>query len=335
MSTQIKSSQYVQFLKQIKERVRNAQNKAVLSVNRELIQLYWDIGGSLFEKQERLGWGSNVVEKLSLDLRSAFNGLKGFSVQNLWRMKQLYEAYYQNEKLSTLLRELSWSHNILILHRTNSLQEKEFYIKTCINEHWSFRELERQIESSLFERYMLSKKPRAIIAKSEDKQPLAHFKNEYFLDFLGLKDEFSEKDLRKSIVTNLKQFFLEFGKYFTFVGEEYAVNVGGEDFKIDLLFYHRILCCLVAIELKIGEFKPEYIGKMQFYLAALDRKIRLDHENPSVGLILCKSHNKEVVEIALSRSASPMQISLYKTEVIDRKLLKRRLHALPFPKVGS
>jgi predicted nuclease of restriction endonuclease-like (RecB) superfamily len=188
------------------------------------------------------------------------------------------------------------------------------------------------MNASLFERYMLSKKPKGLLSSPKDKPLLGHFKNEYVLDFLGLKDRFTEKDLRQSIVTHLKQFFLEFGRYVTFVGQEYSVHVGGEDFKIDLLFYHRVLRCLVAVELKIGEFKPEYVGKMQFYLGALDRKNKLDHENPSVGLILCKSHNKEAVEIALSKTASKMQVALYKTGIIDPQLLKRKLHALPLPK---
>ena len=332
MPIQIRTRQYGQFLREIKNRVRHAQLKAITAVNRELIQLYWDIGRSLHEKQDRLGWGESVVEKLANDLEKEFIGMKGFSVQNLWRMKQIYETYRGDTKLSALLRELSWTHNLMILHKAQSLEEREFYIKTCVNEQWSSRELERQINTSLFERYMLSKKPRAMVPKSMDRQSQEHFKNEYCLDFLGLRNKFSEKDLRKSIVANLKQFFLEFGKYVTFVGEEYAVNVGGEDFKVDLLFYHRILRCLVAVELKIGEFKPEYVGKMQFYLGALDRKNKLAHENPSVGLILCKSNNKEAVEIALGRTTSKMQVALYKTGIIDRQLLKRRLHTLPLPK---
>ncbi len=327
----IKSTDYKKFFKTIKDRILQSRYEAYRAVNKELILLYWDIGRAIVEKQERLKWGDGVVEKLAEDLQREFAGMKGLSAQNLWRMKQMYETYQSNEKLSTLLRELSWSHNILILHTAKSIGEKEFYIKTCINERWSFRELERQIDSALFERYMLSRKPRTIVSKTKETDPLTHFKNEYLLDFLGLQDGFSEKNLRKAIVGNLKQFFLEFGRYFTFVGEEYPVCVGGEDFKIDLVFYHRILRCLVAVELKIGKFQPEYVGKMQFYLGALDRKIKLDHENPSVGLILCKDHNREVVEIALSKTISPMQISLYKTQIIDQRLLKKRLHVLPFP----
>jgi predicted nuclease of restriction endonuclease-like (RecB) superfamily len=257
--------------------------------------------------------------------------MKGFSTQNLWRMKQLYETYKDNEKLSPLVRELSWTHNIVILHNTESIEEKEFYLKTCTSERWSRRELERQIDSSLYERFILSKKTNELVPHTKEKNVLAHFKDEYMFDFLGLKDEFSEKDLRKAIVQNLKQFILEVGRYFTFVGEEYKVTVGNEDYKVDLLFYHRLLRCPVAVELKIGKFKPEYLGKMQFYLSALDEKEKIDEENPSVGLILCKSKDEEVVRIAISKSLSPVKIATYKTKIIDRKLLKQKLHSLPLP----
>lgn len=329
ISLDIKSSDYKKFFSEIKDRIVQARYEAYRLVNKELILLYWDIGKRIVEKQEHLGWGESVVEQLSVDLQREFAGVKGFSKENLWRMKKLYETYQSTPKLSTLLTELSWSNNLLILNRTQTSAEREFYLKTCINERWSFRELERQLDSALFKQYMLSEKSRMIVAKTKEKDPLIHFKNEYFFDFLGLQDGFLEKDLRKAIVGNLRQFFLEFGKNFTFVEEEYSILVGGEDFKIDLVFYHRELRCLVAVELKIGAFKPEYVGKMQFYLEALDRKIKLEHENPSVGLILCKDHNKEVVEIAMSRTALPMQVSFYKTEIIDQRLLKRRLHALP------
>jgi predicted nuclease of restriction endonuclease-like (RecB) superfamily len=257
--------------------------------------------------------------------------MKGFSVQNLWRMKQFYETYKDNEKLSPLVRELSWTHNLIILHNTETTEEKEFYLKTCVTERWSKRELERQIDSSLYERFMLSKKTDKLVPKTKERNILSHFKDEYVLDFLGLKDEFTEKDMRKAIIQNLKQFILEVGKYFTFVGEEYTLPVGNETYKVDLLFYHRLLRCLVAVELKIGKFKPEYIGKMQFYLSALDEKVKINEENPSVGLILCKSKDEEVVRITISRAISPMKIAIYRTKIINQKLLKQKLHSLPLP----
>ncbi|MCD6492564.1 MAG: DUF1016 family protein, partial [Archaeoglobaceae archaeon] len=258
-----------------------------------------------------------------------FPDIKGFSIQNLWRMKQMYETYKDYEKLSPLVRELSWTHNVIILHHTQTIEEKEFYLKSCISERWSRRELERQIDSSLYERFMLSKKTDKLVPHTKEKNALAHFKDEYVLDFLGLKDEFSEEHLRKAVVANLKQFFLEFGRYFTFVGDEYRITVGNEDYRVDLLFYHRLLRCLVAVELKIGKFKPEYIGKMQFYLSALDEKVKIKEENPSVGLILCKSKNEEVVKIALSKTVSPIKVAAYRTKIIDRKLLKKKLQSLP------
>lgn len=323
--------EYRKFFGKLKAEVIAARQRAYQTVNKQLVELYLNIGKSIYEKIEVSKWGEGIVETLANDLQREFPDMRGFSVQNLWRMKQLYEKYKNDEKLSTLLRELSWSHNVLILHQTDSVEEKEFYIKACINEKWSFRELERQIESSLYERFMLSKKTDKLIPKTKETKVLVHFKDEYILDFLGLKDEFSEKDLRRVIVQNLKQFFLEFGKYFTFVGDEYRVTVGNEDYKVDLLFYHRLLRCLVAVELKIGKFKPEYIGKMQFYLSALDEKVKMSDENPSIGLILCKSKDEEVVRIAISKSLSPMKVATYRTKIIDRKLLKQKLHSLPMP----
>jgi len=328
----VKSYEYGKFLGKLKEQIITARQRAYQTVNRQLVELYLHIGKSIYEKIEISKWGESIVERLSKDLQKEFPDMKGFSNRNLWEMKKLYETYKNSQKLQPLVAELSWSHNLVILHQTESIEEKEFYLKTCINEKWSRRELERQIDTSLYERFMLSKKTDKLIPRSKEGKVLTHFKDEYILDFLGLKDEFSEKDLRKAIVQNLKQFFLEFGRYFTFLGDEYKVTVGNEDYRMDLLFYHRLLRCLVAVELKIGKFKPEYIGKMQFYLTALDEKVKINNENPSVGLILCKSKDNEVVRIAISKVASPMKISTYRTRIIDRKLLKKKLHSLPLPK---
>ena len=331
MDNTIKKNEYRIFLDTLKTEIISARQKAYQIVNQRLAELYLYIGKSIYEKIEVSKWGEGVVKTLAEDLQREFPDMKGFSKENLWRMKRLFEAYQNYPKLSTLLTELSWSHNVLILHNTTSIEEKEFYLKTCINERWSYRELERQIEASLYERFMLSKKTDKLVPHTKEKNILTHFKDEYIFDFMGLKEEYSERDLQEAIVNNLKQFFLEFGKYFTFVGNEYRLTVGNEDYKVDLLFYHRFLKCFVAVELKIGKFKPEYIGKMQFYLSALDEKLKLKGENPSVGLILCKSKDEEVVRIAISRTVSPMKIAVYKTKIIDRMLLKRKLHSLPFP----
>ncbi len=324
-------SEYGKFLHKLKEKIISARRETYQTLNKQLVELYLSIGKSIYEKIEISKWGEGIIEKLSGDLQGAFPDIRGFSVQNLWRMKQLYETYKDKDKLSPLVRELPWTHNVVILHNTESMEEKEFYLKTCIAERWSRRELERQINSSLYERFMLSKKTDRLVPHTKEKNVLVHFRDEYILDFLGLKDEFSEKDLRNAILNNLKQFILEVGKYFTFVGEEYKIIISNEDYKVDLLFFHRLLKCLVAVELKIGKFKPEYLGKMQFYLSALDEKEKTGEENPSVGLILCKSKDEEVVRIAISKALSPIKIATYRTKIIDRKLLKQKLHSLPMP----
>ena len=331
MKKAIVTKEYKAFLSKVKKEIQGARHTVYQTINKQLVELYVSIGKGIYEKIEVSRWGEGIVEALSNDLQRAFPDMKGLSSRNLWEMKKLYEVYKDNKKLQPLVAELPWSHNLIILHQTESIEEKEFYLKTCINERWSRRELDRQIDSSLFERFMLSKKTDDLIPYTKEKDSLAHFKNEYVFDFLGLKDGFSEKDLRKAVVTNLKDFFLEFGRYFTFIGDEHKIIISNEDYKVDLLFYHRLLKCLVAVELKIGKFKPEYVGKMQFYLAALDEKLKLKNENPSVGLILCKSKDEEIVRIALSKTISPMKVAAYRTKIIDKKMLKQKLHSLPLP----
>lgn len=331
MKNVVKSKEYRIFLGKLKAEIDSARQKAYQNVNRQLVELYLRIGKGIYEKIEVSKWGEGIVQRLSKDLQREFPDMKGFSSRNLWDMKKLYETYKDIQKLRPLVAELSWSHNLEILHKTDSIEEKEFYAKVCLKERWSRRELERQMNSSLYERFMLSKKTDRLIPHTKEKKALTHFKNEYVFDFLGLKDAFAEKDLRKAIVANLRQFFLEFGRYFTLVGDEYKINVGREDFKIDLLFYHRLIKCLVAVELKIGDFKPEYIGKMQFYLTSLDEKVKLKGENPSVGLILCKSKNEEIVRMTVGKAVSPIRVAAYKTKIIDKKLLENKLHSLPFP----
>lgn len=240
-------------------------------------------------------------------------------------MKQFYELYKDNEKVSTLLTQLSWSNHLKIMSACKNMEERIFYMNMCIKEKYSARELERQIDSGYYERYMLSQRP-LTHAIDESKQATGNiFLDNYVLDFLNLPAEVSEHDLQKSIIQNLKDFILEIGKDFTFIGEEYRVQVGNHDYYIDLLFYHRGLSCLVAFELKIGEFKPEYVGKINLYLEALDREVKKENENPSVGVILCASKDDEVVEFALSRSLSPTIVSEYNLKLIDKKLLQRKL----------
>lgn len=306
--------------------IEHAKNRAIRVANAEMIQMYWDIGKYVSDSVEDGGWGKSVVGDFSDFLRRHYPSAKGFSPQNIWRMKQFYETYRDKEKLSPLVREISWSNNLLILSGCKTDEAKEFYLRLCARNGYSKRELERQIDSMLYERTMLSDvKNKQLITRSEG---LAALRDAYVFEFLELPPEHKEKDLRKAIVDNLKNFILEFGKDFTFVGEEYRVQVGNTDFFIDLLFYNRALSCLVAVELKVGKFKPEHIGQINFYLEALDRDVKKPNENPSVGLILCASKDDTVVEYALSRSMSPTMVSDYTLQLPDKKLLQEKLREL-------
>ena len=261
-------------------------------------------------------------------MKREYPTMKGFTRPGIYRMKQFYETYKDNEIVSTLLRQISWSNNVKILSSTNSIEEKEFYIRMCIKNNYTARELDRQISSGYFHRYMLSNgKANQSIEKAtgEEDYPNTRILDTYSLEFLDLPNQYSEKDLKKAIISNMKDFILEIGKDFTYVGEEYRVQVENQDFYIDLLFYNRALSCLVAFELKIDDFKPEYISKMDFYLEALDRQEKKENENPSVGVILCASKNEQIVEYAMSRSMSPTMVSQYTLKLIDKKLLEEKL----------
>ena len=306
--------------------IENARANAIKKVNEELIKLYWNVGRSISEKVASSEWGDSVIDELAEFIKSNYPNIKGFNRRGLYRMKQFYEVYKDNQIVSALLTQLSWTNNLMILSKTKTIEEKEFYTRLCIKENYSSRELERQIDSAYFERYILSTQRITPAIKEFNQKTDNTFLDTYVLEFLNLPEKVSESDLQKAIIHNLKNFILEIGKDFTFVGEEYRIQVGNKDFYIDLLFYHRGLSCLVAFELKIGDFSPEYIGKMNFYLEALDRDVKKLNENPSVGIILCASKEDEVVEYALSRSLSPTMVSDYTLKLIDKKLLKEKLH---------
>ena len=307
--------------------IQHTRSEVVRLVNASLIDLYWRVGRYISDKISVSEWGDGVVKQLADYIERNSPEVKGFSDKNLWRMKQFYETYKDaDEKLSPLVREISWSNNLLILTGCKTDEAKEFYMRLCIRYGYSKRELERQIDSMLYERTMLfDAKNKQLIAQNEG---LSALRDAYVFEFLELPPEHKEKDLRKAIVGNLKDFILEFGKDFTFVGEEYRVQVGNTDFFIDLLFYNRALSCLVAVELKVGKFKPEHIGQINFYLEALDRDVKKPTENPSVGLILCASKDDAVVEYALSRSMSPTMVSDYTLQLPDKKLLQEKLREL-------
>ncbi len=314
-----------QQFKKVAQIVEGARNRVFQKVNEELILMYQEVGRFVSEAIQSANYGDSVVDELALFFQNNYPDLKGFNRRGLYRMKQFYELYKDDEKVSTLLTQLSWSNHLKIMSSCKSQEERHFYIHLCIKERLSHRELIRQIDSAYFERFMLSKNNTLPAMQKVKEQTQNLFLDKYVLDFLNTHQNISEDNLQKSIVSNLKSFILEIGKDFTFMGEEYRVQVGSHDYYIDLLFYHREFKCLVAFELKIGEFKPEYIGKMNFYLEALDREMKKETENPSVGVILCADKDDEVVEFALSRSLSPTMVSEYTLNLIDKKLLQKKL----------
>lgn len=314
--------------KQIVHLIQKARGNAFKKLTTELINLYWQAGQYVSQKVENKAWEKSIVQQLADYLYQKIPDLKGFSSRNIWRMKQFYETYKDFPQLHPLLQEIPWSSHLHILSKTKTIEEKEFYLRLSDKEKYSKRELERQIDSAYYERCMISKVKVSLPARKIYPDITSVFRDTYLLDVLNLPQDFSEKDLQKAITHNLKSFILEFGRDIAFVGEEYRVQVGTNDYFIDLLFFHRDLRCLVACELKIDEFKPEYIGQLNFYLEALDRDVKKPHENPSVGVVLCKSKNAEVVEYALSRSLSPALVAEYKTKLIDKKILQRKLHEL-------
>lgn len=308
------------------EIIETSRNNALRKVNEELIRMYWLVGEYLSIESMKATFGDKYIDMISKEIQEMFPGIRGFNRRGLYRMKQFYELYRDNAIVSPLLTQLSWSNHLLIMSGCKSDVEREFYMRLCIKENYSKRELERQINSGYYERYMPSKEkllPEPIKGLKENP-----FLDSYIIEFLDLPKNFKESDLRKGLIQNMKEFILEVGKDFTFIDEEYRVQVGGEDFRIDLLFFHRGLQCLVAFELKIGKFKPEYVSKMDFYLEALDRQKKKDNENPSVGMILCASKDDEVVEYAMSRTMSPMLVAEYKLQLPDKTVLQKKLQEL-------
>jgi len=310
---------------EIAQIIEDARDNAYRKVNEELILMYKKVGQFLSEKSKDTTYGDGYIDSLSEYIRQQFPGIKGFNRRGLYRMKQFYETYARNEKVSALLTQLSWTNHLIIMSGSKSNEEREFYIRLAVKERYSSRQLERQMDSGYYERYMLSKEKLLPEPLNIQQNP---FLDSYVVEFLDLPDTFHENDFRRALVKGMREFILELGKDFTFIGEEYPIQVGGEDYRIDLLFFHRSLHCLVAMELKVGKFKPEYVSKMDFYLEGLDRQIKKPDENPSVGLILCASKNDEVVEYAMSRTLSPMMVAQYQLQLPDKDILRRKLQEL-------
>lgn len=312
--TSIISNDYATVLSAIKERVRAAQYNALKAVNTEMISLYWDIGRMIAERQQNDSWGRSVVESLAKDLQIEFPGMTGLSARNIWYMRTFYLTYRENQKLQPMAAEIGWTHNMVILDRCQDDLEREFYIRMVRKSGWTRRVLIHQIESNAYARFLTNQTNFDHTLPEEiRRQAKLAVKDEYLFGFLEMGEEYSERQLETAILARVEHFLREMGGLFTFAGSQFRLEVEGNEYFIDLLLFHRRLKCLVALELKIGDFQPEYVGKMQFYLAALDDLVRQEGENPSVGIILCKSKKRTVVEYSLRESNKPIGVATYRT----------------------
>lgn len=319
---------YGQLLGEIKQRIRSAQYAALKAVNKELIALYWDIGKLIVERQQGTTWGKSIVEQLAKDLRAEFPGISGFSSRNIWNMRNFFLTYHANEKLQPLVAEISWTHNLVILEKCKDDLEREFYIRMTRKFGWTKNVLTHQIENQSYEKTLLNQN-NFLTTLPEEVHQQAHLavRDEYTFHFLDLGEEHSERQLEQALLGKVDAFLREMGGMFAFVGSQYRLEVGDQEFFIDLLLYHRQLRCLVAVDLKIGKFQPEYVGKMQFYLAVLNEQVRLEGENPSIGIVLCKSKDKTIVEYALKDANKPIGVATYRMVAKLPKELKDQLPA--------
>lgn len=339
--------------------IQQARSSALRAVNTELINLYWQVGEYISRRIANASWGEKTVDELAGYLKRNHPELKGFNRRGLYRMKQFYDTYstsalapspgpqaptageqepqivsspmtqFGSSSLSgSELAKVSWTHHLVLLSRARTEEERAFYLRLCIQEKYSVRQLERQINSGVFERVMLGNQRQPPAIKELDQDVVNVFKDSYVFEFLNLPEPHSEGALQKALIAQMRSFILELGRDFLFVGEEYRLQVGNSDFYIDLLFYHRGLQCLVAFELKADKFKPEHLGQLNFYLEALDRDVKKTNENPSIGILLCKDKDTEVVEYALSRNLSPALVAEYRTQLPDKELLQQKLHVL-------
>jgi predicted nuclease of restriction endonuclease-like (RecB) superfamily len=320
---------YAALLAEVKQRVRDAQYAALKAVNKELVALYWDIGRLITERQHQSSWGKAVVAKLAADLRLEFPGVRGFSIQNVWYMRQFYLAYHADQKLQPLVGEISWAKNLVIMARCKDPLQREFYLRMTRKFGWSKNVLIHQIDNQSYEKTLLGQTnfDRALTPELRIQAKLA-VKDDYTFDFLELGQEHSERQLERALISRIEDFLRAMGGLFAFVGSQFRLEVESKEYFIDLLLYHRRLKSLVAIELKIGEFEPEFVGKMQFYLAALDTQVREPGENPSIGIILCKEKSRTIVEYALHDARKPIGVATYR---ILKHLPKELKGQLPAP----
>lgn len=304
--------------------IQSAQQKVIVTTNQELIKLYWSIGKYISDRLTASEWGQKTIEQLAAFIQTQEPGIKGFEKRNLERMRQFYETYPDSQITTALRTQLSWTHHRIVMSRCQTEAERFFYLDLAATERYSTRELDRQINSGIFERTRLA--DAKLLQTSHPKPLTGVFRDSYVLDFLNLPPNHSENKLKTALVTCLRDFILELGRDFTFLGQEYRLQVGNSDFAIDLLFFHRELQSLVAFELKVDKFQPEYLGQLEFYLEALDRDIKKPHENPSIGVLLCRDKDDEVVEYALSRALSPTVVADYEVKLIPKEVLRRKLN---------
>ncbi len=320
---------YSNFLFSVKERIRQSQYEALKAVNKQLIVLYWDIGRMIVERQKKYGWGKSIVENLAKDLQEEFPGIQGFSSRNIWYMRDFFVLYSSNTKLQPMVAEISWTKHLIIMAKCKDDLRREFYIRMTRKFGWTKNVLIHQIENKTYEKTLLNQTnfEKTMPAGIRNQAKLA-VKDEYTFDFLELGQEHKESELESALMFKMDQFLREMGGAVAFVGSQYRLEVGGQEFFIDMLLYHRHLRCLIALELKVGPFIPEYIGKMQFYLTALDRHVRGQGENAPIGMIVCKNKNETVVEYSLAESKKPIGVSTYK---MTGKLPKNLQNELPSP----
>lgn len=320
---------YSDFLLEIKAQIRQRQFQALRAANRELLQLYWWLGENISRRQTEQGWGKSVVENLARDLQAEFPGRNGFSVQNLWLMRQFFNEYANLPNLQPLVGEISWAKNLLIMARCKDTLEREFYLRATARFGWTKNVLQHQLDNHSYAQYLNGQTNfDAAVPDTVKAQAMLAVKDHYTFDFLGLADAHSERELEEALVKNLRRFLAEMGGAFTFVGNQYRLEVDGKDYFIDLLLFHRRLRCLVAIELKIGEFKPEHKGQIEFYLDTLDQQHRLEGENPPIGIVICRSKTKTIVEYALRTASHALGIATY---TVTPQLPAQYLDELPSP----
>lgn len=310
----MKDNTYKELLQELKNHIIKTRREAVYAVNRQLMDLYWQIGKRIVEKQESEGWGKSVVEKLAQDLQQALDNARGFSAQNLWYMRQFYLTYKDFPILQQLAGEIPWMHNVLIFTKIKEIHAQEYYLSSSGQLGWSRNVLLNKIKANAYEQYLdspVQSNFHQVLPQHLAEQAQEVIRGEYFLDFLGLTEPMLERDLEKKLIEHIKSFLLELGRGFAFLGNQYKIRLGDNEYFIDLLFYHRSLKCLIAIELKTGKFKPEYAGKMNFYLEILDEKEKLPSENPAIGIILCAEKDTIEVEYSLRTANKPMGVAEY------------------------